>query len=43
LDDIRDAEIRRDFKHVDRLRGVLKHFIATHPDLSTVSWAKTEL
>ena len=42
LDDIRDAELRKDFAHVERLRAVLRHFIATHPDLSMVSWASTE-
>lgn len=32
LDDILDAELRKDHAKAERLRLVLKHFIATHPD-----------
>lgn len=33
LDDIMHAADRGDVERVDRLTQVLKHFIATHPDL----------
>lgn len=33
IDDIEAAEKRGDDAHADRLMLVLKHFVATHPDL----------
>ncbi len=41
LDDIRHAEMRHDKAHVERLRVVLKHFIATHPEFPDASTKKT--
>jgi len=37
LDDIRNAEISRKRDRAERLRLVLKHFIATHPEHDTTA------
>jgi hypothetical protein len=36
LDDIEHSKMKKNFKHVEELETVLKHFVLTHPKLQSV-------